>query len=294
MKKLNIFSVFFVALALFMGVFFPQPALAIPGDYNEDGLVNNTDVAMLLNYLFLPGSPPPSNPIDMDVDGSPGINLGDVLQLIGYLYIGCELIPYTGVSVEVGSHIRISSTVIPPDTIAGTPITIPVKIIENGGPELKGMVIPLSYANDPNELEVTLDNVTFTGGIVPVDWNTGAKIDNDNKRVVFYAFDNIGSGSTIAVGDTGVIVELHFTRESLGPWPLVMSTTQVPPSHSIMLISAYCADTLGGTSPSERIFTPLLSLARKGDCNGDGKVNSADVIYLINYLFVEGPPPTGL
>jgi hypothetical protein len=30
-----------------------------------------------------------------------------------------------------------------------------------------------------------------------------------------------------------------------------------------------------------------------GDANGDGMVNSADVAYLINYLFVGGPPPLG-
>jgi hypothetical protein len=28
-----------------------------------------------------------------------------------------------------------------------------------------------------------------------------------------------------------------------------------------------------------------------GDANCDGVVNSADVAYLINYLFVSGPPP---
>lgn len=28
-----------------------------------------------------------------------------------------------------------------------------------------------------------------------------------------------------------------------------------------------------------------------GDANGDGEINSADVVYLINYLFVGGPAP---
>ena len=28
-----------------------------------------------------------------------------------------------------------------------------------------------------------------------------------------------------------------------------------------------------------------------GDANCDGVVNSADVVYLINYLFINGPPP---
>jgi hypothetical protein len=29
-----------------------------------------------------------------------------------------------------------------------------------------------------------------------------------------------------------------------------------------------------------------------GDANGDGIVNSADIGYLINYIFVGGPPPS--
>jgi len=28
-----------------------------------------------------------------------------------------------------------------------------------------------------------------------------------------------------------------------------------------------------------------------GDANGDGDVNMADVVYLVNYLFIDGPPP---
>jgi hypothetical protein len=28
-----------------------------------------------------------------------------------------------------------------------------------------------------------------------------------------------------------------------------------------------------------------------GDVNGDDTINSSDVVYLINYLFIGGPPP---
>lgn len=294
MRKVKIFSIFCMLWAYLMGGFFAQPAQAILGDVNGDSLVNAADVTDLLDYLFL-GEAPPANPIDADVDGSPGINIGDVMQLLGYLFLVSDLIPYTGVSVEVGSQIRLSSTVISPDTIVGTTATIPVKIIENEGPDLTGMVIPLSYASDSGEVEVNLDNITFTGGILPANWSTGSMIDNDSNRVVFYAYDPAPVTPVLLdSGTTGTIAELHFTRTSLDSLPLAMSTTQVPPSHSLMLISSYYADTLGGTSPSERIFTPKLSLARKGDCNGDGIINSADVVYLINHLFADGPPPIGL
>lgn len=37
-----------------------------------------------------------------------------------------------------------------------------------------------------------------------------------------------------------------------------------------------------------------LEYARRGDANGDGVINSADVVYLINYLFVYGPAPQPL
>jgi hypothetical protein len=290
MRKLKIFSVSCVALAFLMGGLFAQPTLAIPGDVNGNGVVDSGDIVYLLLYLFMPGSPPPPNPIDADVDGSPGINLGDVLQLEAYLFFGYDLIPYTGVSIKIGSGIWISSTIIPPDTILYTSVAVPVKIIGNEGPDLTGFVIPISYASEPGQVEVTLDSVSFAEGIVPGSWYTGGKTESDEKRVVFHAYAPPG-GAPIDSGTTGTIAKLHFTRTSLDPLPLVMSITQVPPSHSLMLISAYYAD---GTSPSERIFTPKLSLARKGDCNGDGEVDIGDVVHLINYLFLGTSPPIGL
>jgi hypothetical protein len=295
MKKLRIFLACSVTLVFLVSCFLAHPAHAIPGDVNDNGVVESGDLVYLVNYLFLPGYPPPPNPIDADIDGSPGINLGDVLQLSGYLFLsGCELLPYTGASVEVGSHIRFSSTVIPPDTILGTTVTVPVKIIENEGPDLTGMVVPISYASEPGEVEVTLDSLTFTETI-PSGWYTYQNIDNPNKRVVFAAYAPGVSPVPIDSGTIGTVAELHFTRVSLDSLPLVMSSTQMPPSHSFMLISEYCADTtFGGTSPSERIFTPKLSLARAGDCNGDGEVDVGDVMYLINHLFLGTSPPVGL
>jgi hypothetical protein len=288
MKKLAISSVFCAVLALLSAGLLAPPAEAIPGDVNGDGGVGSADMIYLISYLFHSGPPPP-NPIDADMDGSPGINMGDLLQLIGHLFLECDLQPYTGASVRVGSEIRFSSDLI---LIEGgnTLDTTLINIIANGGPDLMGMVIPLSFANEPDEIEVSLDNVSFDGTILPPDWAMVSRIDNVNKTVLIYPYADQYFDPALGSGTTGLVATLYFSKVADGE-PLAMSTTEIPPSHSFTLISSYCAD---GTPPSERIFSPMLSLALNGDANCDGMVAAGDVVYLINYLFRNGPPPCGL
>ncbi len=289
MKKLAIFLAFCGIIAILGGGFFASSARAILGDINGDGnLIFSSDVLYLINYLFKSGPPPP-NPIDADLDGSPGINLGDLLQLIGYHFGGCPLLPYTGASVRVSSQIRFSSDLIFPMS-SGTLDTTYIKIIANGGPDLMGMVIPISYANLPGEVEVDLDQVSFTGSILPAEWNKAAAIDNTNKRVLIYIYPGYPTDPALVGGTTGIVATLHFTKVSDGD-PLAISVTEIPPSHQFILISSYCAN---GVSPSERIFTPMLSLALNGDVNCDGIVDVGDVVYTINYLFKNGPIPCGM
>lgn len=291
MKKLAIVSVLCGLLAVCMGSLLAAPAAAIPGDIDGNGSVDAMmDMMYFVNYLFA-GGPPPPNPIDADLDGSPGINLGDLLQFIGSFFHGCTYLNYTGASVRVGSQIRFSSDLIY-SMVAGLTDTTYLKIIENGGPDLKGMVIPLSFANRPNEVEVDLDSVSFVGSIIPPvweGWQTLVSIDNVNKTVLVTAYAE-QTGQSIPADSTGVVASLHFSKVTDGI-PLAMSSTEVPPSHSFMLISAYCAN---GTPPSERIFSPKVSLALNGDVTCDGKVDVGDVVYTVNYLYKNGPPPCGM
>jgi len=304
MKKLLVFLVFCGWLAMLWGGFFAPPASAILGDVNASGVVEIGDVVCLIQYLFQNGNPP-DNPIDADVDGSPGINSGDVTQLIGHLYPPfCDLLPYSGTSVRVGSKIRFFVDLIY-FSEGNNHETTQIKIIQNDGPDLMGMVIPLSYASRPNEVDVTLDSVSFAGSIIPTDWSRSGSIDfniswpmtvsidNDNKTVMILPFANEYTDTPLDSGTTGLVATLYFTKLADGD-PLALSATQKPPSHSLMLIRSYCADTLGGVSPSERIFTPMLSLALNGDANCDGIVDIGDVVYTINYLFKHGPPPCEL
>jgi hypothetical protein len=284
MKKVAMFLISCVILVSFLA----SAAGAIPGDVDGNGSVGWEDILYLLNYLFKGGIAPP-NPIDADVDGSPGINIGDVLQLTGSLFSGCSLLPYTGVSVKVSSQIRFSSDLILIED-TNTRDTTLIEIIANGGPDITGMVIPLSFANQAGEMEVDLAEVKFDGTIIPYDWDMQYRIDNVNKTLLLYPYGNNPTDTPLTQGTTGLVATLYFDQVVAGN-PVSMSVTEIPPSHQFMLISAYCAD---GTPPSERIFSPMLSLARNGDVNCDGVVNLSDAIYTLNYLFKNGPPPCGM
>jgi hypothetical protein len=282
MKKLMLFSVFCVVF--FMGIFLAQPALAQPGppgDVNDDGIVSISDVVYLIDYLSKNGPPPPY-PIDADVDGSAGINLGDVLQLIGYLYHGGILMPYTGLGPNIG-NIEFTLPLIVPGPGA-VPFDVYLRLTDNPGPDLYGIVITFSYQHLPDHVGVDLNSVDFTGGIVPAGWTPEeAVIDDVNKRALLFCY---GSEPLVA-GDTGLIATLNFTRtENPNGDPTCLSPVLYPPTNTPLLISDLSAD---GTPPVDRVLTPKIG--KKGDANTDGTISVSDVISLINYLFRGLPCP---
>ena len=286
MKKLKIFSVCWVAWVFLISKFFPQPALAIPGDVNSDGSVNEADCVCLATYLFY-GGPPPVNPIDADVDGTAGINVGDVFQLIGHvIYQYCDLMPYTGDGPSF-SNIEFTFPVI---TSGGTePFSVTLDLNDNPGPDLMGMVITFSYQHEPGHVGVILDSVDFTGSIVPPQWVTLADVDSTNKRAFLKLWVGEYYDPPLSSGTTGLIATLTFTRiENPSGDATFLSPTVFPPTHSPMLITDYCAN---GTLPSDRMLIPKCVWGKNGDVDCNGEVNIGDAMYLINYLFLGGPYP---
>jgi len=285
MKKLKILSVFCVAF-LVCG-FFAQPALAIPGDVNGDTWVNASDVIYLISYLFLDGPPPP-NPIDADVDGTAGISLGDMFQLTEHLFSPpCDLMPYTGLPPSF-SNIKFTFPVI---TSGGTdPFNVTLDLTDNPGPDLIGIVITFSYQHEPGHVGVDLNSVDFAGTIVPPEWQTGSAIDPVHKKARLLLMPaNLDDDPPLAAGTEGLIATLTFTRtENPAGSATFLSPTVYPPTNSPMVITDYCAD---DTPPADRVLIPRYVLGRNGDVNLDGRVDISDVVYLINFLFIGGPPP---
>jgi hypothetical protein len=78
-------------------------------------------------------------------------------------------------------------------------------------------------------------------------------------------------------------------------------TTEVEYAVMICPTSFRCGDANGDgvIDPADVVFLinylfrngPDPDPYEVGDCNGDGVVDPADVVYLINYLFRNGPPP---
>lgn len=77
-------------------VYNPNPPTYIPGDCNNDAVVNVSDIVYLINYLFVPGSPAPNPFCIADVNDDGMVNISDVVWLINYLYLPGSAAPKNG------------------------------------------------------------------------------------------------------------------------------------------------------------------------------------------------------
>lgn len=283
MIKLKLFSI--IIAALLISCLFAQSAFATFGDVDGDGYPFTLADLLYLDVYLINGGPTPPNPNDADFDGSPGINLGDLLQFTYFLIGSCNnFVSYTGIAPAFG-NIEFTLPRLEPGTV-GVQFSVPLKLSDNPGPDLVGIVIPFSYQNLPGYVSVSLDSVGFTGSIVPSQWAHLVYIDNSNKKALLMVFKS-NPGYNLSAGTIGNVATLYFTRTQTGN-PTCMTPTFYPPTHTPMLFSAVCAD---GTPPSARVFIPKIG--KKGDPTSDGAITVSDVTFLTRYLFQGGPPPCG-
>jgi hypothetical protein len=286
MKYQKSLLVVLVSFFLFFPLFFTPPAHAILGDINgNEYAAEIADVIYFLQYLFSDG-PPPVVRNDADLDNCPGINLGDVLQLIDCVQLGSsELFPPVGTDLVVPSGIKITT-----GWVIGAPgqiITMEVKINTVNEPDLYGLVIPLSYQNLPGQVELRCDYISFLGTLLE-NAGAGYNIDVDNKRINIYGYPELYSDSVVILsGSDGVIAKIDFEVLSSGT-PTEITATYYPPEHTVLLISKKAYE---GGDPPGRMLLPEFSLNYVGDVNCDGQLTVSDVVYMVNYIFHGGPPP---
>lgn len=270
-----------MAFLLLAGPFSIQPAHAILGDVNGDGTVAIGDDTYLIAYLFLNG-PPPVVRNDADVDNCPGVNLGDVLQLVDFLFLGGTLFPPVGTDLVVPSEIKITTGFVKGNAV-GQAITLDVKINTVGQPNLYAVVIPLSYADLPGQTDVTCTSVNFTGTLLPAGLFT---IDAPNERVLIWAVGGPGA-PVIPTGSNGVIARINFTVVTPGTHNEILPTYYLP-ENTIVLISSI--GYLLGAAPG-RMLLPKFYTSVGCDANGDNVLSLPDIVWLINWIFIPGWPP---
>jgi hypothetical protein len=91
----------------------------------------------------------------------------------------------------------------------------------------------------------------------------------------------------IPSGSDGVIAHITFQVLAEGD-PTKLRATYFPPENTMLLISNPYYE---AGDPPGRILLPKFDLNVGSDANGDGRVTIADVVYLVNFMFRNGPPP---
>lgn len=76
-------------------------------------------------------------------------------------------------------------------------------------------------------------------------------------------------------------------------FPTIWYVSEIPPG--LYLLRAAAKDSLGAPDPNPPTIQVWVSLSpAPGDANGDGVIDISDVVYLLNYLFKGGEPPSPL
>ncbi|KPL05534.1 MAG: hypothetical protein AMJ73_00295 [candidate division Zixibacteria bacterium SM1_73] len=88
------------------------------------------------------------------------------------------------------------------------------------------------------------------------------------------------------------IIKFRLYPPIQGEYHLKFSTEEMLPGE-IWFLSVQAYKTFPGLETLYEDYITVVKLLR-GDANGDGVINSADVVYLINYLFKGGPAPEPL
>jgi hypothetical protein len=102
------------------------------------------------------------------------------------------------------------------------------------------------------------------------------------------ATDPDGPSLTLSAIPLPTNSDFHDSGNGGGLFRFYPDSTQMDSVYHVTFIASD-----GFLADSEIVAMRVVSFIR-GDANGDGFVNGSDVVYLINYLFIGGPPPAPL
>lgn len=110
----------------------------------------------------------------------------------------------------------------------------------------------------------------------------------DSAMIAAFALEGFGrwwEGSKVLLATLTFLVYMDTSCQSTA---ICLDSAFWPPGTNLLFIRHDALDYV------PRHFLPVCDTIysfTRGDCNNDGVINSADAVYLINYLFVSGPAP---
>jgi hypothetical protein len=261
-----------------LGLFSEDWRPYVCGDANGDGVVNSGDIVFLINYLYLGTSPP--HPYEAgDANGDTRVDIADIMAIANYYFLGESIYCYGDRPCgDLGER----------DTLlikgvwgsAGDTVDVPISIFNDDSIFFNlSLLIP-----DPSKA-IFLDTViTDSVRLEPMDLSCVLH-DTTGIRICWFP-DTTYDSTDLLVPGYGIVAYLRCVlKQDISPGSaLCIDTTFFSPGHWTRFYTrdTYC------------IIPEFKCVAQRGDVTGDGVINVADVLYLINYLFLGASAPDPL
>jgi hypothetical protein len=267
------------------------------GDTNGDGLLTVSDVSYINGYLFQ-GYPEPYGEADVDECGS--VNIFDAVYILDYLFSGgpapCE--GSVDCDMPAGENAIILGCPVEAYGYTGDSVAIPVYLRSDTA--LQGFSCGFQF--DSDDIEIT--SVDITGSVIDPTWggfyfNAYSFSSADYGRVNIGWCENPPFVTPMPAQDSGL---------------LFMMWAQIPIGTAAQTVDFDTISSFITNPPIEFILSPvgggvikpayidcgaddlliIVDITICGDANGDLNVNVSDAVFIINYVFVGGDPPSPL
>jgi hypothetical protein len=194
--------------------------------------------------------------------------------------------------------VRIRCPFIIPTIIPGDSIMVPIYLWNDE--VLAGFTLGFKF--DPTELDIIKRRYDLTGTCIPPGGIENGVIKETYDPVAVpgqYIIGWVNFGGEPAediprntTDKAKLLVTLNFkVKSGATPMHIMIDSAYYPPSGPFCL----AVSQIGTTVNPQYVHCPegdiILGNTLCGDADGSGNINIADIVYIIDYIFKQGPPP---